>query len=202
MNLAKRCSCNNTFGHIIPATLSLCNESLSNSTYLLHSDYRLVLQLNTWKRAQSKSGWHPVYLLWNTLTLWNLWPQWKISYHTVTHVYHLHPVLKENTLSRVVRGGKLLAGIRRRNPTPKAGDSDALCQQLISRIAPRDDWVLFFSYRTYLWNKQQVMSINLTTWFTMQYHVVGDHVVFYVMHSQIRYKHTYPASIVSWMNVS
>ena len=43
---------------------------------------------------------------------------------------------------------------------------------------------VFLLYPTYLWNKQQVMSINLTT---MQYHVVVDHVAFYVIHSQVRY---------------
>ena len=48
---------------------------------------------------------------------------------------------------------------------------------------------VFLLYSTYLWNnKQQVMSINLTTWSTMQYHVVVDHIVFYVIHSQVRYK--------------
>ena len=31
---------------------------------------------------------------------------------------------------------------------------------------------VFLSYRTYLWHKQQVMSINLTTWSAMQCHVV------------------------------
>ena len=50
---------------------------------------------------------------------------------------------------------------------------------------------VFLLYRTYLWNKQQVMSINLTTWSTMQYHVVVDHVVFYVIHSQVRYNNFY-----------
>ena len=43
---------------------------------------------------------------------------------------------------------------------------------------------VFLLYRTYLWNKQQVVSINLT----IQYHVVVDHVVFYVIHSRVRYK--------------
>ena len=52
---------------------------------------------------------------------------------------------------------------------------------------------VFLLYRTYLWNKQQVMSINLTTWSTMQYHVVVDHVVFNVIHSQVRYKLRYHA---------
>ena len=47
---------------------------------------------------------------------------------------------------------------------------------------------VFLLYGTYLWNKQQVMSINLTMWSTMQYHVMVDHVVFYVIHSQVRYK--------------
>ena len=47
---------------------------------------------------------------------------------------------------------------------------------------------VFLLYRTYLWNKQQVMPINLTTWSTMQYHVVVDHVVFHVIHSQVRCK--------------
>ena len=47
--------------------------------------------------------------------------------------------------------------------------------------------VVLLLYRTYLWNKQQVMSINLAIWSTMQYHVVVDHVVFYVIHSQVRY---------------
>ena len=46
---------------------------------------------------------------------------------------------------------------------------------------------VFLLYRTYLWNKQQVMLINLTTWSTMQYHVVVDHLAFYVIHSQVRY---------------
>ena len=46
---------------------------------------------------------------------------------------------------------------------------------------------VFLLYRIYLWNKQQVMSINLTTWSTMQYHVVVDHVFFYVIESQVRY---------------
>ena len=46
---------------------------------------------------------------------------------------------------------------------------------------------VFLLYRTYLWNKQQVMSINFTTWSTMQYHVVVDDVAFYVIHSQVRY---------------
>ena len=46
---------------------------------------------------------------------------------------------------------------------------------------------VFLLYRTYLWNKQQVMSIDLTTWSTMQYHVVVDHVIFYVIHSQLRH---------------
>ena len=32
------------------------------------------------------------------------------------------------------------------------------------------------------------MSINLTTWSTMQFHMVVDHVVFYVIHSQVQYK--------------
>ena len=50
---------------------------------------------------------------------------------------------------------------------------------------------VFLLYRTYLWNKQQVMSINLTTWSTMQYHVVVDHVDFYVIHSQVRYNMFY-----------
>ena len=50
---------------------------------------------------------------------------------------------------------------------------------------------VFLLYRTYLWNKQQVMSINLTMWSTMQYHVVVDHVVFYVIHSQVRYNGYY-----------
>ena len=48
---------------------------------------------------------------------------------------------------------------------------------------------VFLLYRIYLWNKQQVMSINLTTWSTMQYHVVVDNVVFYVRHSQVRYNY-------------
>ena len=46
---------------------------------------------------------------------------------------------------------------------------------------------VFLLYHTYLWNKQQVMSINLTTWSTMQYHVVVDHVVFNVIYCQVRY---------------
>ena len=46
---------------------------------------------------------------------------------------------------------------------------------------------VFLLYRTYLRNKQQVMSINLTMWSTMQYHVVVDHIAFYVIHSQVRY---------------
>ena len=50
---------------------------------------------------------------------------------------------------------------------------------------------VFLLYRTYLWNKQQVISINITTWSTMQCHVVMDHVVFYVIHSQVRYNTCY-----------
>ena len=51
---------------------------------------------------------------------------------------------------------------------------------------------VFLLYHTYLWNKQQVMSINLTTWSTMQYHMEVDHIVFYVIHSQGRYKQDIP----------
>ena len=58
--------------------------------------------------------------------------------------------VKENTPNRVVRGGRSLAGIRRRNPTPKAEDSDAWCQQVISRLAPPDEWVFsFYTVLTY-----------------------------------------------------
>ena len=45
---------------------------------------------------------------------------------------------------------------------------------------------VFLLYRTYLWIKQ-VKSINLITWSTMQYHMVVDHIVFYVIHSQVWY---------------
>ena len=47
---------------------------------------------------------------------------------------------------------------------------------------------VFLLYRTYLLNKQQMLSINLTRWSTMQYHMVVDHIVFYVIHSQVWYK--------------
>ena len=47
--------------------------------------------------------------------------------------------LKENFPSWVVWRGRSLAGIRRKNPTPKAEDSDPWCQQVISRLAPPDD---------------------------------------------------------------
>ena len=53
--------------------------------------------------------------------------------------------------SRVMRGGRSLAGIsmiRRTNPTPKAEDPDAWCQQVISRLAPPDERV--FSFNTVL----------------------------------------------------
>ena len=74
----------------------------------------------------------------------------------------------------------------------QAEDSDAWCQQVISRLAPPNEWVFsFYKYPTNLWNKQQVMSINLTTWSTMQYHVVVDHVAFYVIHYQVRYNLIY-----------
>ena len=52
---------------------------------------------------------------------------------------------------------------------------------------------VFLLYRTYLWNKQQVMSINLITCSTTKYHVVVDHVAFYVIHLQVRYKWAFPA---------
>ena len=87
--------------------------------------------------------------------------------------------IKKNTPSPVVRGGRSLAGIRRRITTPDA-----------SKWSPDSHHPtrgVFLLYRTYLWNKQQVMSINLTTWSTMQHHVVVDHVVFYVIHSQVWY---------------
>ena len=69
---------------------------------------------------------------------------------------------KENTRS---------SGDARREITcwHQAEGSSAWCQQVISRRAG-----IFLLYHTYLWNKQQVMSINLTTWSTMQYHVVVD----------------------------
>ena len=64
---------------------------------------------------------------------------------------------------------------RRRIPTPDA-----------SKWSPDsyDPTSGCFPFILYLWNKQQVMSINLTTWSTMQNHVVVDHIVFYVIHSQ------------------
>ena len=72
----------------------------------------------------------------------------------------------------------------------QASESSAWCQQVIFRRAG-----VFLLYRTYLWNKQHVMSINLTTWSAMQYHVVVDHVVFYVIHSQVRYKSPYLSGV-------
>ena len=50
---------------------------------------------------------------------------------------------------------------------------------------------VFLLYRTYLWNKQQVMSINLTSYYVIHHAVpLGGRshtVVFYVIHSQVRY---------------
>ena len=69
---------------------------------------------------------------------------------------------------------------RRRIPTPDASKWSPDSHHPTSAYFP--------FIRTYLWNKQQLMSINLTTWATMQYHVVVDHVVFYVIHSQVRYE--------------
>ena len=98
----------------------------------------------------------------------------------LSHCWHGSVVNKGKTPSRVVRGGprRFIAGIRRRILMPAS--------DLPTRTTR---WVgVFLLYRNYLWNKQQVMSINLTTWTTMQYHVVVDHIVFYMMHSQVRYK--------------
>ena len=60
-----------------------------------------------------------------------------------------------------MRGGRSLAGIRQRYATQKAEDSDTWCQQVISRLTPPDERV---------------------------FHVVVDHVVFYMIHFQVQYK--------------
>ena len=83
-------------------------------------------------------------------------------------------ILKENTPSRVLWGGRSLAGIRRRIPTPDASKWSPDLHHPTIGCFP------------FIPNKQ-VMSINLTTWSTMQNHVVVDHVVFNVIHSQVRY---------------
>ena len=103
-------------------------------------------------------------------------------------------LLKENTPSRVVRGERSFAGIRRRIPTPDASKWSPDSHHPTSGC--------FSSYRTYLWNKQQVMSINLTAWSTMQYHVIVNHVVFYVIHSQVRYKTTTPLELTRYDHLS
>ena len=120
-------------------------------------------------------------------------------------------VLKETTQAGCLEEGDHL--------WHQAEDSDAWCQQVISWLAlPYKQvfsfytvftwfWLLmtasdlltrttrqagaFLLYRTYLWNKQQVMSINLIMCSTMQYHVVVNHVVFYVIQSQVRYNALY-----------
>ena len=57
--------------------------------------------------------------------------------------------LKENTPSRVVRGGRSLAGNRRR-------DSDAWCLQVISRLPPPDERLFSFYtvLRLLLWRRR------------------------------------------------
>ena len=104
--------------------------------------------------------------------------------YVITYPYPKHDTLKENIPSRVVRVGRSFAGIRRRIPTPDASKWSPDSHHQTSGCFPFIPYLLMEQTKSDV-NKS---SCIITTWCTMQYHVVVDHIVFYVIHSQVRYK--------------
>ena len=161
----------------------------------------------TWRQAVSEEFDSAVYDLLMGLWCFGASKYWGKSMYNYV-VYH-------NFISHLLNKGKHpeWGGVRREiSCWNQAEESDAEGWGF-RRLMPASDLPphtprragVFLLYRTYLWNKQ-VMSINLTMWSTMQYHVVVDPVVFYVVvdpvvfyviHSQVRYNRVefHPSSL-------